>query len=49
MLGRDTYKFISAIGGTATVLHHHPENTEYAAIVWLPLLVAMVAMWEVVR
>ena len=49
LLGRDTYKLLSAVGGTATVLAKHPENTEYAALVWLPLLVGAVASWEVVR
>ena len=49
LLGRDMYKFVSAIGGTVTVLLRHPGNTEYAAIIWVPLAIVAIVSWVVVR
>lgn len=49
ILGRDMYKFVSALGGTATVLYKYPGNTEYAVFVWLPLILVAVGAWVVVR
>lgn len=49
MLGRDMYKFVSAIGGTAMVLNRYPNNVEYAILVWVPLVIAAISSWVVVR
>lgn len=49
LLGRDMYKFVSAVGGTATVLYKYPGNAEYAAIIWMPLFIAAVVSWVMTR